>query len=74
MGSPQVFRTSPEGSEHAGIVLGVSENDWFIMENPIKKWIARGTPISGNLHMGTNARNLREISPWWNAHDDIMVS
>ena len=36
--------------------MGVSQNEWFIwfiVENPnLKRKRTRGTPISGNLHMG----------------------
>ena len=38
--------------------MGVPQNGWFIMENPIEYGWFRGTPILGNCHFGHgNAEN-----------------
>ena len=31
--------------------IGIPQNGWFIMENPIKMDDLGGTPIFGNIHM-----------------------
>ena len=51
--------------------MGDPQNGWFIRENPIKMDDFRGTPISGNIHMGQNSRpsDLRGSSTTWSYHD-----
>ena len=52
--------------------IGVPQNGWFIMENPIKMGWFGGTPISGNIYLDTKlnspkihlSRNLPELPAW----------
>ena len=49
------WRKAPSGGvgRYMGvsIVIGVPKNGWFVRENPIQKWMTRGTPILGDNHM-----------------------
>ena len=33
--------------------IGIPQNGWFILENPILRWMTWGYPILGNLHVET---------------------
>ena len=33
--------------------MGLSKNGWFVMENPIYKWMTGGTPIYGTSLLKT---------------------
>ena len=72
------FETEPYGVS----MIGVPQNDWFIMEKHILTWMRTGgTHILGNLHMGylqcddnSRLRGIRHTSfhdnlcwRWWSA-------
>ena len=42
--------------------IGVPQNGWFIMENPIKTGWFGGTPIFGNIHLENESHG---IMTWW---------
>ena len=54
---------------------GVSQNGWFIMENPVK-WMIWGTSIFGNIHVNIAPEipDVQKMDPFLRFRDAILFS